>query len=91
VGQEHAGGWLARDAVTAGWVSLDSGDNDPKRFWRYLLLAADQTGSAAGTAALRRLDAAGSDVLPSHASWTTSSADCGLATNDLASRSTVAS
>ena len=21
--------WLARDAVTAGWVSLDSGDNDP--------------------------------------------------------------
>jgi len=55
--------WLARDAVTAGWVSLDSGDNDPKRFWRYLLLAADQTGSAAGTAALRRLDAAGSDVL----------------------------
>jgi LuxR family maltose regulon positive regulatory protein len=55
--------WLARDDVTAGWVSLDGGDNDPKRFWRYLLLAADQAGSAAGTAALRRLDAAGSDVL----------------------------
>jgi ATP/maltotriose-dependent transcriptional regulator MalT len=55
--------WLARDHVTAGWVSLDGGDNDPKRFWRYLLLAADQAGSAAGAAALRRLDAAGSDVL----------------------------
>jgi LuxR family transcriptional regulator, maltose regulon positive regulatory protein len=55
--------WLARDEVTAGWVSLDGGDNDPKRFWRYLLLAADQGGSAAGAAALRRLDAAGSDVL----------------------------
>ena len=55
--------WLARDDVTAGWVSLDGGDNDPKRFWRYLLLAAGQTGSAAGAAALRRLDAAGSDVL----------------------------
>jgi len=55
--------WLARDDVTAGWVSLDGGDNDPKRFWRYLLLAADQAGSAAGAAALRRLDAAGSDVL----------------------------
>ena len=54
--------WLARDAVTAGWVSLDGGDNDPKRFWRYLLLAAGQAGSAAGAAALRRLDAAGSDV-----------------------------
>ena len=55
--------WLAQNAVTAGWVSLDAGDNDPKRFWRYLLLAADQAGSAAGTVALRRLDAAGSDVL----------------------------
>jgi LuxR family maltose regulon positive regulatory protein len=55
--------WLAHDGVSAGWVSLDRGDNDPKRFWRYLLLAADQAGSAAGAAALRRLDAAGSDVL----------------------------
>ena len=55
--------WLARDRVTAGWVSLDGGDDDPKRFWRYLLLAAEQAGSAAGGAALRRLDAAGSDVL----------------------------
>ena len=55
--------WLAHDGITAGWVSLDGGDNDPKRFWRYLLLAADQAGSAAGAAALRRLDAAGSDVL----------------------------
>jgi LuxR family transcriptional regulator, maltose regulon positive regulatory protein len=56
-------GWLAHDEITAGWVSLDGGDNDPVRFWRYLLLAADQAGSAAGAAALRRLDAAGSDVL----------------------------
>ena len=55
--------WLAHDRISAGWVSLDSGDDDPKRFWRYLLLAADQAGSAAGAAALRRLDAAGSDVL----------------------------
>ena len=54
--------WLAHDGITAGWVSLDGGDNDPMRFWRYLLLAAGQAGSAAGTAALRRLDAAGSDV-----------------------------
>jgi LuxR family transcriptional regulator, maltose regulon positive regulatory protein len=55
--------WLSHDGVTAGWVSLDGGDNDPKRFWRYLLRAAGQAGSAAGAAALRRLDAAGSDVL----------------------------
>ena len=55
--------WLACDRAAAGWVSLDGGDNDPKRFWRYLLLAAGQADSAAGAAALRRLDAAGSDVL----------------------------
>ncbi len=55
--------WLAHEQITAGWVSLDGGDDDPKRFWRYLLLAADQAGSTAGAAALRRLDAAGSDVL----------------------------
>jgi ATP/maltotriose-dependent transcriptional regulator MalT len=55
--------WLVHDGIAAGWVSLDGGDNDPMRFWRYLLLAADQAGSAAGAAALRRLDATGSDVL----------------------------
>jgi LuxR family maltose regulon positive regulatory protein len=55
--------WLARDRIAAGWVSLDGGDDDPKRFWRYLLLAAGQAGTAAGAAALRRLDMAGSDVL----------------------------
>ena len=60
--------WLARDAVAAGWVSLDGGDNDPKRFWRYLLLAADQAGSAVGAAALRRLDAAGSVTCFRHSS-----------------------
>jgi LuxR family transcriptional regulator, maltose regulon positive regulatory protein len=55
--------WLAHDEINAGWVSLDGGDNDPMRLWRYLLLAAGQAGSAAGAAAMRRLDAAGSDVL----------------------------
>ena len=55
--------WLRQDHLAAGWVSLDGGDDDPKRFWRYLLLAAGQAGSVAGAAAMRRLDAAGSDVL----------------------------
>jgi len=55
--------WLRHDQVAAGWVSLDGGDDDPKRFWRYLLLAAAQAAPGAGGAALRRLDAAGSDVL----------------------------
>jgi LuxR family transcriptional regulator, maltose regulon positive regulatory protein len=55
--------WLRQDRVSAGWVSLDRGDDDPHRFWRYLLLAVSQAGQGAGTAALRRLDAARSDVL----------------------------
>jgi LuxR family maltose regulon positive regulatory protein len=55
--------WLRQDRVAAGWVSLDGGDDDPKRFWRCLLLAADQAAPKAATAALRRLDAPGSDVL----------------------------
>ena len=56
-------GWLRREDITTGWVSLDPGDDDVKRFWRYLLLAAGRAGDQLGTAALRRLDAAGSDVL----------------------------
>src|SRR5213595_1708208 len=56
-------GWGKSTLVAAGWVSLDGGDDDTKRFWRYLLLAAGQAVPAAGAAALRRLDAAGSDVL----------------------------
>ena len=55
--------WLRQDQVAAGWVSLDAGDDDPKRFWRCLLLAAGQAAPTAAAAALRRLDAAGSDVL----------------------------
>jgi LuxR family maltose regulon positive regulatory protein len=55
--------WLRQDRVTGGWVSLDGDDDDPHRFWRYLLLAAGQAGPGVGAAALRRLDAAKSDVL----------------------------
>lgn len=58
--------WLRQNRASAGWVSLDSGDDDPTRFWRYLLLAAGQAGPAAGQAGragLARLDAAGSDIL----------------------------
>ena len=53
--------WLERKSVPAGWVCIDSGDNDPHRFWRYLLLAAARAvPRLAG--ALSVLDAAGSDV-----------------------------
>ena len=54
--------WLHHDGRNAGWVSLDQGDDDVMRFWRYLLLAARKTDDTTGTAALRRLDAVSADV-----------------------------
>jgi LuxR family maltose regulon positive regulatory protein len=32
-------GWLNERGVQAAWLSLDSGDNDPVRFWTYLIAA----------------------------------------------------
>jgi LuxR family maltose regulon positive regulatory protein len=54
--------WLRSQPMPCGWVSLDAGDGDLTRFWRYLLLAIEHAGSAAATDALRRLDAPGIDV-----------------------------
>jgi len=31
--------WLATQPCPAGWLSLDRGDNDPVRFWTYLIAA----------------------------------------------------
>ncbi|MGY1616746.1 LuxR C-terminal-related transcriptional regulator [Geodermatophilus sp. SYSU D00691] len=54
--------WLRGSGVPSGWVSLDAADGDVARFWRYLLLAVQQADPRVGSAALRRLDAAGADV-----------------------------
>ena len=32
-------GWLAENDLKAAWLSLDQGDNDPVRFWTYLVAA----------------------------------------------------
>jgi len=32
-------GWLAERGLQAAWLSLDQGDNDPVRFWTYLIAA----------------------------------------------------
>src|SRR5947209_9435084 len=37
------------------WVSLEEGDNDPTRFWRYVLTALDRSVPGAGTSALALL------------------------------------
>ena len=54
--------WCAtRDAALA-WVTLDAGDNDPGRMWRYVATAVDRIRPGLGQPALRRLGAAGSPV-----------------------------
>ena len=48
--------WLARataDGLSVGWVSLDSADDDPARFWTYLIAACrDLGGESVGQSAL---------------------------------------
>jgi LuxR family maltose regulon positive regulatory protein len=41
-----------------GWLSLDAGDNDPVRFWRYILTASQVLDPAVGTTSLPLLQAA---------------------------------
>lgn len=65
---------LAEWARTAGadvgfaWVSLDGGDSEPLRFWRYAVAAIGSAAPAAAAAAARRLTAPvvsiGEEVLP---------------------------
>ncbi len=56
--------WIAERLEPAGtpvaWVSLDAGDNDPARFWRYVITACQSVGAEVGQAALAQLGA----VLP---------------------------
>jgi LuxR family maltose regulon positive regulatory protein len=42
-------------ALRFGWVSLDSADNDPLRFWSYLLTALDTLAPGVGTTPLAQL------------------------------------
>ncbi len=47
--------WLARQAQPAAWVALDAGDNDPVRFWRYVITACRTFDAALGRSALAAL------------------------------------
>jgi LuxR family maltose regulon positive regulatory protein len=31
--------WIRKIACPAAWLSLDRGDNDPLRFWQYIIVA----------------------------------------------------
>ena len=54
--------WCATLDASVAWVTLDAGDDDPVRLWRYVATAVDRVRPGLGRAALRKLDVAGSPV-----------------------------
>ncbi len=62
--------WMAHlaarpHAPLLAWVSLDAGDNDPVRFWRYVITACQPLLPDAGQAALAHLQASQTAFKPS--------------------------
>ncbi|HEY7418647.1 MAG TPA: transcriptional regulator, partial [Ktedonobacteraceae bacterium] len=54
--------WIAsrnadREQFNAAWLSLDAGDNDPIRFWRYVIAACQRFDSNVGCSAMEQLNA----------------------------------
>jgi LuxR family transcriptional regulator, maltose regulon positive regulatory protein len=47
--------WIAQLRQPVGWVSLDEGDNDPTRFWLYLITALQSVENGIAAAALESL------------------------------------
>jgi LuxR family maltose regulon positive regulatory protein len=43
--------WIQRVNRPVAWISLDQGDNDPNRFWRYVVAALQTIDNSIGTAA----------------------------------------
>jgi LuxR family maltose regulon positive regulatory protein len=56
--------WLAsRPGRRRAWVSLDRGDNDPARFWTYVVAALETVERDVGRAALAQLRDSGTSVI----------------------------
>jgi len=49
------GDWARRSAGPVAWLSLDAGDNDPARFWRYVAAALDGVCRGVGAQVAARL------------------------------------
>jgi LuxR family transcriptional regulator, maltose regulon positive regulatory protein len=47
--------WLARSQLQTGWISLDKRDNDPQRFWIYVIAALQTIQPTVGKPALALL------------------------------------
>jgi LuxR family maltose regulon positive regulatory protein len=54
--------WTAVGAGRVAWVSVDEGDNDPARFWMYVVEAFRTVESAVGGAAMATLQRTGADL-----------------------------
>jgi LuxR family maltose regulon positive regulatory protein len=55
--------WCAtRPEAALVWVTLDAGDNDPVRLWRYVATAVDRVREGLGRSALRRLAVSGTPI-----------------------------
>jgi LuxR family transcriptional regulator, maltose regulon positive regulatory protein len=54
--------WCASLEAGLAWVTLDVGDDDPVRLWKYIATAVERVRSGLGRAALRRLGLAGSPI-----------------------------
>ena len=49
--------WLARARSRAAWLAVDSADNDPTRFWTYVVTALQRLEHSVGASALNLLQA----------------------------------
>ena len=54
--------WCASQDAALAWVTLDAGDNDPTRLWRYVATAVDRVRPGLGRAALQRLGIPGGPI-----------------------------
>jgi LuxR family maltose regulon positive regulatory protein len=56
--------WLAHDrARRFAWLSVDRGDNDPGRFWSYVVVALQTVDPGLGASALAQLRASGTSIV----------------------------
>jgi LuxR family maltose regulon positive regulatory protein len=54
--------WCATSDAALAWVTVDAGDNDLSRLWRYVATAVDRVRPGLGRRALQRLDVASGSV-----------------------------
>src|SRR5260370_16972403 len=56
--------WASQSTSQVAWLSLDEEDNDPTRFWAYVIASLRHSGSPIGEAALAMLQSPHPSQLP---------------------------